>query len=134
MKRIAIFGVHLSYWIIYFLFTATFLAILPNTGTPETQKEYGKLFQFYWIANVIPSLLGFYAYHYFLFSKIKKISKWYKIILIGLSLSIAIGIIATIIYRFSFELEFNKQRSFDLEFAIMLIILTGIVSIIHGTK
>jgi two-component system LytT family sensor kinase len=131
MKRIAIFGVHLSYWTIYFLFTATFLAILANTGTPETQKEYGRLFQFYWIVNVIPSLLGFYTYHYFLFSKIKKITQWYKIILIGISLSLVIGIVATIIFKLSYVFEFNKH-TFDLEAAVLLIILTGIVSLIHG--
>lgn len=133
MKRIAIFGVHLSYWTIYFLFTALFFLILSSTGTPEAQKESGRLFQFFWVANVIPSLLGFYIFHYLVFYKIKSSIKWHKIVLLSLGYSILIGFVSTIILRFTTVYKFNINHSFDLEVVILYTSITTSVALIHGT-
>ena len=133
MKRITIFGIHLSYWTIYFLFTAMFFAILASTGgTPETQKASERLFQFFWVANVIPSILGFYIFHYLIFFKIKKSVKWYKIVLLSIGYCILIGIFATIIFRFTNVYKLNINHSFNLEIIIFYITISSSVSLIHG--
>lgn len=132
MKRIAIFGVHFGYWAIYFLFTALFFLILSSTGTPETQKESGRLFQLFWVANVIPSLLGFYIFHYLVFYKIKNSIKWYKIVLISFGYCILIGSISTLIFRFTTVYKFNINHSFELEVIIFYMSISSSVSLIHG--
>ena len=132
MKRIAIFGVHLSYWTIYFLFTALFFLILSSTGTPETQKESGRLFQFFWVANVIPSLLGYYIFHYLVFYKIKKSIIWYKIILLSIGYCILIGILSTIIFRFTTVYKFNINHSFEIEVILFYMSISCSVALIHG--
>lgn len=132
MKRIVIFGVHFGYWTIYFLFTVLFFAILSSTGTPEIQKENGRIIQLFWIGNVIPSLLGFYVFHYFIFFKIKKVTKWFKIILLSLMLCVVIGIISTIIFRFTTVFKHNINHFFDLEVIIFYTLLTFCVALIHG--
>ncbi len=133
MKRIAIFGVHLSYWTIYFLFTALYFLILSSTGTPETQKVSGRLFQFFWVANVIPSLLGFYIFHYLVFYKIKGSIKWYKIVLLSVGYCIIIGVLSTITLRFTTVYKFNINHFFDLEVIIFYTSITTCVALIHGT-
>ena len=132
MKRIAIFGVHLSYWTVYYLFTALFLMILSATGTPEAQKAKYALIQFYWFANVTPSLLGFYLFHYFVFLKIKTRTKWYKLVIISLVVCLSIGLISTAIFRFSHLFKTNVNHYFDLEVIVFYSLLTGLVALIHG--
>jgi sensor histidine kinase YesM len=133
MKRIAIFGVHLSYWTIYFLFTALFFLILSSTGnTPETQKASGRIFQLFWVANVIPSLIGYYIFHYLVFYKIKKSMIWYKIVLLSIGYCILIGILSTIIFRFTNVYKFNINHSFETKLILFYISITSSVALIHG--
>ena len=125
MKRIAIFGVHFGYWVVYFLFTALFLMILSATGTPEAQKAKDALIQFYWTANVIPSLLGFYLFYYFVFFKIKTRAKLYKIVLTSLGFCLSIGLISTAIFRFSHLFKTNVNHYFDLEVIVFYSLFAG---------
>ncbi|MFM7683792.1 MAG: sensor histidine kinase, partial [Bacteroidota bacterium] len=118
MKRIAIFGVHFGYWTVYFLFTALFLLILKSASNPDnfTAENRDNLNYFFWFANVIPSIFGFYLFHYFIFFKIKRKANSYIIFLIGLLFTLSIGFISSIFFEFSSSIY----------------VLSGLVALIHG--
>ena len=103
MKRIAIFGVHLSYWIIY-LFTIAVLFIVITAAlennTDANLSVNGVLTwkNIYVYNNFIAAPLGFYLFYFVLFSKINQRIKWYKILLYGIAIVLFSGLITTTMF------------------------------------
>lgn len=93
MKRITIFGIHLSYWTIYFLFTAIFFVVL--RGHDPSKEVILDLKALFYGCNVTASILGFYSFHYLLFKQIYKNNKIFKLLLVGLGLILVIGLISS---------------------------------------
>ena len=130
MKRIAIFGVHLGYWSVYFLFSAFFVLILrgPNP-TVDTIEDWRNL---YYGLNLSSSLLGFYLFYYFLFNQIKKNKNILILVLQTVGFNLVIGFISSFILVL---LVLNKQNLlFNQIFDILkhVFIFPTLLSLIHG--
>lgn len=130
MKRITIFGIHLSYWTIYFLFTALFFAGM--SGPNALDKTYDDLKILYWISNVIPSLLGFYFFYYILFFKITRRKKRIYLILQGLGVTGLIGLLSAVLVNYYINHVNILNPKFEREIFLFFTVLTLLVALIHG--
>ena len=133
MKRIAIFGVHLSYWIIYLftiavLFTVITAALENNTDANLSVNGVLTWKNIYVYNNFIAAPLGFYLFYFVLFSKINQRIKWYKILLYGIAIVLFSGLITTTM--FIFIKKTNKENiNILLPFFMFM---TSLAALIHG--
>ena len=133
MKRIAIFGVHFSYWTIY-LFTIAVLFIVITAAlennTDANLSVNGVLTwkNIYVYNNFIAAPLGFYLFYFILFSKINQRIKWYKILLYGIAIVLFSGLITTTMFIFLKKAN-NEHINILLPFFMFM---TSLAALIHG--
>ncbi len=130
MKRITIFGIHLSYWTIYFLFTALLFAGM--YGNNPSEKLSTDMRILYIIGNVIPSIFGFYSFHYFLFSKIKSKKKRISLLIMGLVITLLIGLFSSFLINYFTKNYHILNPKMLLNIFIFFLFLGLFISLIHG--
>lgn len=141
MKRIAIFGIHLSYWTIYLLVTAILFTVIiasieRHTGINNSIEQNAKIIDngvlawknIFFYNNFLAAPLGFYLFYFVLFSKINKRKKWYQILFYGIILVLISSIITTLAFIF-----LKKARNLDINILLpFFILMTSIVALSHG--
>ena len=141
MKRIAIFGVHLSYWTIYLLVTAILFTVIiasieRHTGIHNSIEQNAKIIDngvlawknIFFYNNFLAAPIGFYLFYFVLFSKINNRKKWYQIVFYGIILVLISSIITTLAFIF-----FKKARNLDINILLpFFILMTSIVALSHG--
>jgi sensor histidine kinase YesM len=134
MKRIAIFGVHLSYWIIYFLTTFVLFAVI----IASLSKSIGDTGIISWRDifihnNILPPLLGFYFFYFVVFPSIKNKIKWYYLLTLCIGICLFVSVIEASILYFSNSSK-RVMNSSDKEIQqVFYFILSSIVALVHGT-
>jgi len=135
MKRIAIFGIHLSYWIFYLFTIAVLFLVIIATIENNTHIEAGVIVNgvltwknIYYYNNFIAAPLGFYLFYFVLFSKINQRIKWYKILLYGIAIVLFSGIITTTMFIFLKKTN-KEQINILLPFFMFM---TSLAALIHG--
>lgn len=133
MKRIVIFGIHFSYWFVYFLLSSLIFGALTLSAGGDF-KNITFLKTEFWYLNSIPSLAGFFISYYWIFKKFLKQKKYLKMLFVGISISLSIGIIVSFMNIFilkSFN-QFGPDLQLNIEIFSVFTILTSLLSLIHS--
>jgi len=132
MKRIVIFGIHFSYWFIYFLLSGIVIGFLNKLGG---ELKYAAFINtLFWVNNFIPSILGFYIFHYFVFAKFLKKKKYIQLVLLGFLIAVLIGVLMYPINYFIVSAfgQLAPSNGSNFEILGMFTFMTGVLSLIHG--
>ena len=104
MKKSFIVLLHIGFWACYFILITIMLAVYYRS-TSSINLEYKMLnaFKSLFLFAVIPSILSFYPYYFFLFPKYLQQKKYFPSIIVGISISAIAAIIAYGLHRYSIE-------------------------------
>jgi LytS/YehU family sensor histidine kinase len=134
MKRIAIFGIHLSYWIFYFITTILLFSVIIASESKYSGSDDGLLSwkNMFIHNNILPPLIGFYLFYFLVFPSIKRKIKWYYLSLIFISICLLVSIIeSSILYFSNISKDINHSLDHEVQ-QVFYFILSSIIAFVHG--
>ena len=130
MKKPVVFLLHFAYWFLY-LFLVSFIIFASFPRKPDfTYEIYTNILLFSpaTVLFFVPSVIGFYLYHSFVFNRYFQRKKMLAVVISGLVVSIVASLLSTCltVIIWSFDL-LNGWQAIIAEFILMFILAT-----IHG--
>lgn len=138
MKKSFIILLHVGYWLLYLLLLALFMLMLSagaiRSGAPKQEMIFN-FFKLMSIMTIIPGLLSFYGFYYFIFPRFLASRKIAEAVIAGLVITLASGIIGLIglnILNKGMIFSFNgwKELSLMLLFMSLLCMIHGIIALV----
>lgn len=105
MKRSIVILIHLGFWACYALLVFIVLGVYAQSGHDAVDRQAKVMTAFYSILlfAVIPSVISYFTYYYFLFPRYFQRKKFVQAIVYGLLISFLASVAAYILHRYFIE-------------------------------
>lgn len=133
MKRSFVILLHTGYWILYLLLLTLFMLMLSagaiKTSTPKQEMIIG-FFTIMSIISIIPGLISFYGFYFYIFPRFLETKKITGAVLVGLAITFCCGIIGLVglnMLNKGFIFSYNSWNDLAL-----MVVFMSLLCMVHG--
>ena len=134
MKRVAVIGLHLSYWVMYGILMLMFVFITWHTSRPAVHREFQLVFwrSPAWIFLSVPALSAFYTFYTILFSRFLQKKRLFLLSVSAIGVSLLSAVLAILVMNVVFAYRLTFRLSWALAGATLFLTFLALVNGVLG--